>query len=149
MSWKPTRFWLRPMRKMPGSSPGWSVCWRSRFQPNPSRKNDRGSSAEWGLSIVMDTISSILAAVAVVVALLVWRHYSARLEAARKVTDALQGEENRMFDFLHELGCAIQGDASLQKLYRMIVDGIDRVVTGRGGGLDLVSEEGGHCVPHS
>jgi sigma-B regulation protein RsbU (phosphoserine phosphatase) len=95
----------------------------------------------------MDTIPSILAAVAVVVALLVWRHYAARLEAARKVTDALQGEESRMFDFLHELGCAIQGAASLQKLYRMIVDGIDRVVTARGGALYLISEDGAYLVP--
>lgn len=95
----------------------------------------------------MDAIPSIVSVLAVIFTALVWRQYSASLRAVRKAAESLQGEESRMFDFLHELGCAIQGDASLQKLYRMIVDGIDRVVTARGGALYLIGEDGACLVP--
>jgi len=96
---------------------------------------------------MIDAGPALITAAAVGAVLVIWRHYSVRLAAARDVTETLQGEESRMFDFLHDLGCAIQGDTSLHKLYRMIVDGIDSVVTARGGALYLISEDGAYLVP--
>jgi phosphoserine phosphatase RsbU/P len=53
-----------------------------------------------------------------------------------------EGKEHRMFTFLHDLGQSIENDPSSAVLSRIIVDGIDKVVTARGGAIYFVSEDG-------
>ncbi len=59
----------------------------------------------------------------------------------------LEGEEQRMFSFLHDLGLAIENEPSPAVLSRMIVDGIDKVVTARGGSIYYMSEDGAYLNP--
>lgn len=54
---------------------------------------------------------------------------------------AIEGEEHRMFDFLHHLGASIAEERSLAHLYRTIVDGVEEVVTADGVALYLLQEE--------
>ncbi len=51
-------------------------------------------------------------------------------------------KEHRMFTFLHDLGESIEKEPSPAVLSRIIVDGIDKVVTARGGAIYFISEEG-------
>ena len=58
-----------------------------------------------------------------------------------------EGEEKRMFEFLHDLGVAIDRHSDQSSLYRTIVDGLDKVVEARGGALYLLDEGGGMLQP--
>jgi sigma-B regulation protein RsbU (phosphoserine phosphatase) len=58
-----------------------------------------------------------------------------RSHAFRRRFRDLEGEEQRMFTFLHDLGQAIEQDPSPSMLSRIIVDGIDKVVKARGGAV--------------
>lgn len=58
-----------------------------------------------------------------------------------------EGEEQRMFEFLHNLGVAIDRQSDQSSLYRTIVDGLDAVVEARGGALYLLDESGGMLQP--
>ncbi|WP_193213360.1 PP2C family protein-serine/threonine phosphatase [Luteolibacter marinus] len=60
---------------------------------------------------------------------------------------AVEGEEQRMFAFLHELGSAIGSDTTMIGLYRLIVDGVNRVVAARGGALYLLDDAGANLQP--
>jgi sigma-B regulation protein RsbU (phosphoserine phosphatase) len=53
---------------------------------------------------------------------------------------AFEGEEHRMFAFLHDLGAAIDSNTTMTGLSRLIVDGVDRVVAARGGALYLLDD---------
>jgi len=64
----------------------------------------------------------------------------------RKFSD-LEGEEQRMFHFLHDLGQAIENEPSPARLSRIIVDGIDRVVSARGGAIYFLSPDGAFLNP--
>jgi len=64
----------------------------------------------------------------------------------RKFSD-LEGEEQRMFHFLHDLGQAIENEPSPARLSRIIVDGIDRVVSARGGAIYFLSQDGAFLNP--
>ena len=70
-----------------------------------------------------------------------------RLAAATSEMNALEGEEHRMFDFLHVLGLAIEEDYTPRKLYRVIVEGVEEVIGADGAGLYLLSEDGTSLVP--
>lgn len=52
-----------------------------------------------------------------------------------------------MFAFLHELGSAIGSDTTMTGLYRLIVDGVNRVVASRGGALYLLDDDGSNLQP--
>lgn len=56
-------------------------------------------------------------------------------------------KEHRMFTFLHDLGESIENEPSPAVLSRIIVDGIDKVVTATGGAIYFVSEEGAFLNP--
>jgi sigma-B regulation protein RsbU (phosphoserine phosphatase) len=56
-------------------------------------------------------------------------------------------KEHRMFTFLHDLGESIENEPSPAVLSRIIVDGIDKVVTARGGAIYFISEESGFMNP--
>ena len=69
---------------------------------------------------------------------------------ARRIRQRLidfEGEEYRMFQFLHDLGHAIEDEPSPGALARIIVDGIDKVVSARGGAIYLVGNEPGFLNP--
>lgn len=65
----------------------------------------------------------------------------------RKKFNELEGEEQRMFSFLHELGLAIENEPSPSVLSRIIVDGIDKVVKARGGAIYFLGAGNGFLIP--
>jgi phosphoserine phosphatase RsbU/P len=70
-----------------------------------------------------------------------------RAHRLRRRFREMEGEEERMFAFLHELGHAIETDPSSAVLSRMIVDGIDKVVTARGGAIYFLGSDPGFLHP--
>ncbi|BCX50103.1 hypothetical protein HAHE_40110 [Haloferula helveola] len=60
---------------------------------------------------------------------------------------SFEGEEARMFEFLHNLGVSIGAETSSIGLYRIIVEGLDEVVKARGGALYLLDESGEMLQP--
>src|SRR6218665_1293685 len=87
----------------------------------------------------------VIAAVVLVVALQNQRRHSRRLRVRFRDHDA---KEHRMFTFLHDLGESIENEPSPAVLSRIIVDGIDKVVTATGGAIYFISEEhGGYLNP--
>jgi sigma-B regulation protein RsbU (phosphoserine phosphatase) len=63
------------------------------------------------------------------------RNQRRRNRIIRKRFRDLEGEEQRMFSFLHDLGLAIESEPSPSVLSRIIVDGIDKVVNAHGGAV--------------
>ena len=59
----------------------------------------------------------------------------------------LEGEEQRMFSFLHDLGQAIENEPSPTMLSRIIVDGIDKVVNARGGAIYFLGTGNSFLLP--
>ncbi|MGE9271523.1 MAG: GAF domain-containing protein, partial [Verrucomicrobiales bacterium] len=88
----------------------------------------------------------ILSAVALVFGLLFIRLRS-RFHRKKAELHAMEGEETRMFEFLHRLGEAISSDTTRSNLYRIIVEGVDGVVTARGGAIYLLDESGEFLQP--
>lgn len=70
-----------------------------------------------------------------------------RLVSKQAELSAFEGEEQRMFAFLHELGSAIGSDTTMNGLYRLIVDGVNRVVAARGGALYLLDDGRVNLLP--
>ncbi|MES2475525.1 MAG: GAF domain-containing SpoIIE family protein phosphatase [Verrucomicrobiota bacterium] len=93
---------------------------------------------------VISFIVWTLVVVALVAALTKQRR---RAKSIRRRFDALEGEEERMFRFLHELGAAIENEPSSAVLSRIIVDGIDGVVDARGGAIYFLSPESDFLNP--
>ncbi|MES2996480.1 MAG: GAF domain-containing SpoIIE family protein phosphatase [Verrucomicrobiota bacterium] len=60
---------------------------------------------------------------------------------------AMESEEERMFHFLHDLGHAIESDPSPTMLSRIIVEGIDKVVSARGGAIYFLGSDPAFLVP--
>lgn len=96
----------------------------------------------------LPTILSLsLCAVVMVVLLLALRNQRRRVRMIRRRFNDLEGEEQRMFRFLHDLGLAIEHEPSPSVLSRIIVDGIEKVVAARGGAIYFVSAEGDFLNP--
>ncbi|MFU8892827.1 MAG: SpoIIE family protein phosphatase [Luteolibacter sp.] len=89
-------------------------------------------------------LSAMMVIIGLVAALQNHRRQSRRL---RKRFKDFEGEEQRMFQFLHDLGHAIEGEPSPGALARIIVDGIDKVVSARGGAIYLLGSEPGFLHP--
>jgi len=89
-------------------------------------------------------IGAVLVIIGLVAALQNHRRQARRLRQRFK---DFEGEEQRMFQFLHDLGHAIEGEPSPAALSRIIVDGIDKVVTARGGAIYLLGSEPGYLHP--
>ena len=96
-----------------------------------------------------DPTAIILAVGALVIAalLLALRNQRRKSRVIRKKFSDLEGEEHRMFTFLHELGLAIESEPSPSLLSRIIVDGIEKVVTARGGAIYFVNAENDFLNP--
>ncbi len=70
-----------------------------------------------------------------------------RNRAIRQRFRDMEGEEQRMFSFLHELGLAIENEPSPAILSRIIVDGIDKVVNARGGAVYFLGAGNTYLLP--
>ena len=93
-------------------------------------------------------ISVVVLALAVICFLFIlWRKTRCSLEETIHEKEQLQGEEDRMFAFLHTLGLAIEEDHSEGKLHREIVDGLVTVVDGIGGAMYLLDRTENFLVP--
>lgn len=95
-------------------------------------------------SVIGALILVAIAALALYLALQNQRRKSRRLRSKFKDHDA---KEHRMFTFLHDLGESIENEPSPAVLSRIIVDGIDKVVTATGGAIYFISEESGFLNP--
>jgi sigma-B regulation protein RsbU (phosphoserine phosphatase) len=95
-------------------------------------------------SLVLVILVLALALGGVTVALQNQRRRARRLRTRFRT---LEGEEQRMFSFLHDLGLAIENEPSPAVLSRIIVDGIDKVVSARGGAIYFLSEDGAYLHP--
>ncbi|MFT6792725.1 MAG: sigma-B regulation protein RsbU (phosphoserine phosphatase) [Rubritalea sp.] len=78
---------------------------------------------------------------------LLWRKTRQTLQKTTEEKDQLEGEENRMFAFLHTLGLAIEQDHSEGKLHREIVDGLVTVVDAVGGAIYLLDDRKRYLLP--
>ncbi|HVJ45825.1 MAG TPA: GAF domain-containing SpoIIE family protein phosphatase [Luteolibacter sp.] len=95
-------------------------------------------------SVIGALILVAIAALALYLALQNQRRKSRRLRSKFKDHDA---KEHRMFTFLHDLGESIENEPSPAVLSRIIVDGIDKVVTATGGAIYFISDESGFLNP--
>jgi len=93
------------------------------------------------------TILLAAAALIITVLLLALKNQRRKMKNVRKKFNDLEGEELRMFTFLHDLGLAIENEPSPTLLSRIIVDGIDKVVSARGGAIYFVSAESDFLNP--
>ncbi len=66
---------------------------------------------------------------------------------AMQEREKIEGEERRMFDFLHGLSEALQEDNSETNLYRYIVEGVANVVSARAGVLYILDHNNQILVP--
>ncbi|MGB6222908.1 PP2C family protein-serine/threonine phosphatase [Haloferula sp.] len=92
-------------------------------------------------------IPYILLLVAVIGLGITIRVFNRRLKRTNDELVAVEGEEERMFNYLHDLGLAIGEDTTQAGLSKMIVDGVNDVVSARGGALYLLDEAGEKLHP--
>ena len=93
------------------------------------------------------TISLVVAAIMAAGLLMALQNQRRKVRRVRKKFNDLEGEEQRMFTFLHELGIAIENEPSPTVLSRIIVDGIDNVVAACGGAIYFANPEGDFLNP--
>ncbi|HSP42265.1 MAG TPA: GAF domain-containing SpoIIE family protein phosphatase [Luteolibacter sp.] len=87
---------------------------------------------------------SLAAAAALLLALQNQRRRNKRI---RTRFNEFEGEEQRMFSFLHDLGEAIGNEPSATALSRIIVEGIDKVVKARGGAVYFLGDDQSYLHP--
>lgn len=99
--------------------------------------------------MIHDPVTILLAFCAAVVPILVvaLRNQRRKAKSARQKFTDLEGEELRMFSFLHDLGIAIENDPSPYVLSKIIVDGIDKVVSARGGAIYFINNDSDFLNP--
>jgi sigma-B regulation protein RsbU (phosphoserine phosphatase) len=85
-------------------------------------------------------VTYLLLAVVVIGLALAIRKVKVQLRSKNDELNAFEGEEQRMFAFLHDLGSAIGSDTTMTGLYRLIVDGVNKVVAAKGGALYLLDD---------
>ncbi len=82
-----------------------------------------------------------------IILLLALRNQRRKAKRIRAEFAALEGEEQRMFTFLHDLGLAIGKEPTDGALSKMIVDGVLEVVGAKGGAIYYVAAEPGYLNP--
>lgn len=100
--------------------------------------------------VVMPDLTIIalgVCAVVMLVLVLALRNQRRRHQAIRRRFRDMEGEEQRMFSFLHDLGLAIENEPSPTVLSRIIVDGIDKVVNARGGAVYFLGQGNTFLLP--
>ncbi len=88
-----------------------------------------------------------ICAIMLFVLALVLRNQRRRIQKIRRRFSDMEGEEQRMFSFLHDLGLAIENEPSPTMLSRIIVDGIDKVVKARGGAVYFLGPGNAFLLP--
>jgi phosphoserine phosphatase RsbU/P len=83
----------------------------------------------------------------IAVLLFALRNQRQKAKNIRKKFHDFENEEQRMFTFLHDLGRSIENEPSSAGLSKIIVDGIDKVVTARGGAIYFVNPENNYLNP--
>ena len=83
----------------------------------------------------------------IVILILALRNQRRSKKALRQRFRDLEGEEARMFSFLHELGIAIENEPAPSLLSRIIVDGIDKVLKARGGAVYFLGADKTFLLP--
>lgn len=112
--------------------------------------NRRRADSDWNAACCFNLMEPLLPVVLLVAALvlaflLAKAHGQLRRTVQEK--DEIEGEEHRLFDFLHHLGSAIEEDTTGRLLYKVIVEGVEDVVGGDGAGLFLLSADGEWLLP--
>lgn len=97
----------------------------------------------------VNVLSSVVAVAATlfVVCLLSLRRVGLLLQQTQKEKDDILKEEMRMFDFLHQLGEAIEKDITRNQLNKEIVEGFSNVLNADGGALYLLSDDRKNLQP--
>jgi sigma-B regulation protein RsbU (phosphoserine phosphatase) len=89
-------------------------------------------------------VISVVIGTGLVVAL---RNQRRRAKRIRMRFQEMEGEEERMFTFLHDLGLAIGKEPTDGALSRTIVDGVLKVVGAKGGAIYYPANESGFLIP--
>ncbi len=95
-------------------------------------------STAWAIGV------SLLLGAALLMALRNQRRKARRVRARFR---EMEGEEERMFTFLHDLGLAIGTEPTDGALSRMIVEGVLKVIGAKGGAIYYLANEPGFLVP--
>jgi sigma-B regulation protein RsbU (phosphoserine phosphatase) len=95
-------------------------------------------STAWTISV------SLALGVALLLAL---RNQRRRAKRIRAMFREMEGEEERMFTFLHDLGMEIGREPTDGGLSRMIVEGVLKVVGASGGAIYYEASEPGYLIP--
>lgn len=98
--------------------------------------NDLANFAVTGFSLVLT-----------LVLLLALRNHRRKARRLRRKFREMEGEEERMFSFLHDLGLVIGREPSDSALSRMIVEGVLKVVRASGGAIYQEAHEPGFLNP--
>jgi len=106
-----------------------------------AQSSNSNASTIWYVSVV------VLALAVICYLFILWKKTCDSLETTKSEKEQLQGEEDRMFAFLHTLGLAIEEDHSEGKLHREIVDGLVTVVNGIGGAMYLLDQKDKFLIP--
>lgn len=93
------------------------------------------------------TIFGLLFAATVLAFFFTHRRQRRRLEALQRSRDKIEGEETRVFDFLHGLGTALTPSSAPGDPNVLIVEGALRVLEAHGGGLYRADKFGARLVP--
>ncbi len=96
---------------------------------------------------MLATIFGLLFAATAVAFLVTFRRQERRIDALRRSRDKIEGEETRVFDFLHGLGTALTATSGPNELNVLVVEGALRVLEGHGGALYRADKTGTRLVP--
>lgn len=96
---------------------------------------------------LINLLIGLCGTIVIVYLYILWRQTRQTLQETQDQKDQLEGEENRMFAFLHTIGLAIEEDHSEGKLHREIVDGLVTVVDGIGGAIYLLDKRQRYLLP--
>jgi len=100
----------------------------------------------YDLSEIPSWIAGLLVLVTMVL-LLALRNQRRRNRKMRNRFRDFEGEEQRMFSFLYELGRAIENEPSVSALSKVIVEGIGGVLNAKGGAVYFLGASKDHLIP--
>lgn len=89
----------------------------------------------------------LVLATLVTIWVIMWQKRGRQLERLAKKQKEFEGEESRLFHFLHELGESLYEDQPVPKIQRRIVDGMRKVVSAQRGGCLYVIDKPGQLIP--
>lgn len=76
-----------------------------------------------------------------------WQRRGRLLERLKREHNEFEGEESRLFRFLHELGAALYEEEPVRNIQKRIVDGMRQVVSASHGGCLYVVDKTGKLIP--